>query len=239
MPAGWRWRIPLQHRTGNGYVYSSAFTSDDEARDAIVTAVEGEPMAEPRVLKFTAGRRKRSWVRNCIAVGLSSGFLEPLESTSIYLIQAAITGLVELFPEREISPVDRDEFNRLIDAEYDWIRDFLILHYHATERSDTPFWDYVRTMSVPESLQEKMELFRRRGRVVKHREGLFLDASWVAVYIGQRVLPEGHDARADLLPDPTLLKNMQAVRATIRSAAERMPDHRTHIEQYCPMAEAA
>jgi tryptophan halogenase len=239
MPAGWRWRIPLQHRTGNGYVYSSAFTSDDEARDAIVAAVEGEPMAEPRVLKFTAGRRKRSWVRNCIAVGLSSGFLEPLESTSIYLIQAAITGLVELFPEREISPVDRDEFNRLIDAEYDWIRDFLILHYHATERSDTPFWDYVRTMSVPESLQEKMELFRRRGRVVKHREGLFLDASWVAVYIGQRVLPEGHDARADLLPDPTLLKNMQAVRATIRSAAERMPDHRTHIEQYCPMAEAA
>ena len=239
MPAGWRWRIPLQHRTGNGYVYSSAFTTDEAARAALVEAVEGEPIAEPRVLKFRAGRRKRSWVGNCIAVGLASGFLEPLESTSIYLIQAAITGLVELFPEREISPVDRDEFNRLIDAEYDWIRDFLILHYHATERSDTPFWDYVRTMSVPDSLKEKMELFRRRGRVVKHREGLFLDASWVAVYIGQRVLPESHDQRADLLPQSVLLQNIESLRAAIRSKAERMPDHRTHIEHYCPMPEAA
>jgi len=239
MPAGWRWRIPLQHRTGNGYVYSSAFTTDEEAREALVAAVEGEPIAEPRVLKFKAGRRSRSWVRNCIAVGLSSGFLEPLESTSIYLIQAAITGLVELFPERKISPVDRDEFNRLIDAEYDWIRDFLILHYHATERSDTPFWDYVRTMSVPNSLKEKMELFRRRGRVVKHREGLFLDASWVAVYLGQRVLPEGHDPRADLPPLPALMQNIQGLRAQIRASAERMPDHRSHIERYCPMMDAA
>jgi len=239
MPAGWRWRIPLQHRTGNGYVYSSSFTTDEIAREALIGAVEGEPIAEPRVLKFQAGRRKRSWVGNCIAVGLSSGFLEPLESTSIYLIQAAITGLVELFPEREISSIDRDEFNRLIDAEYDWIRDFLILHYHATERSDTPFWDYVRTMDVPDSLLEKIELFRRRGRIVKHREGLFLDASWVAVYLGQRVLPEGHDRRADLIAQSTLLQNMQALRTTIREKAERMPDHRSHIERYCPMAEAA
>jgi tryptophan halogenase len=239
MPAGWRWRIPLQHRTGNGYVYSSAFTADEAARAALIDAVEGEPIAEPRVLKFRAGRRKRSWVGNCIAVGLASGFLEPLESTSIYLIQAAITGLVELFPEREISHADRDEFNRLIDAEYDWIRDFLILHYHATERSDTPFWDYVRTMSVPDSLKEKMELFRRRGRVVKHREGLFLDASWVAVYIGQRVLPESHDQRVDMLPQSVLLQNMESLRAAIRSKAERMPDHRTHIEHYCPMPKAA
>jgi len=239
MPAGWRWRIPLQHRTGNGYVYSSAFTTDEAARTALIEAVEGEPIAEPRVLKFKAGRRKRSWVGNCIAVGLASGFLEPLESTSIYLIQAAITGLVELFPEREISHADRDEFNRLIDAEYDWIRDFLILHYHATERSDTPFWDYVRTMSVPDSLKEKMELFRRRGRVVKHREGLFLDASWVAVYIGQRVLPESHDQRVDMLPQSVLLQNMESLRAAIRSKAERMPDHRTHIEHYCPMPKAA
>jgi tryptophan halogenase len=239
MPGGWRWRIPLQHRTGNGYVYSSAFISDDDARSGLVGAVEGEAIAEPRLLKFKAGRRSRSWVRNCVAVGLSSGFLEPLESTSIYLIQAAITGLVELFPEREISPVNRDEFNRLIDAEYDWIRDFLILHYHATERTDSDFWDYVRTMSVPDSLEEKMELFRRRGRVVKHREGLFLDASWVAVYIGQRVLPEGYDARAELLPEPMLLQNMQALRAAIRDKAERMADHRTHIERYCPMSEAA
>jgi tryptophan 7-halogenase len=239
MPAGWRWRIPLQHRTGNGYVYSSAFTSDDEARSGLVGAVEGEPIAEPRILKFRAGRRTRSWVRNCIAVGLSSGFLEPLESTSIYLIQAAITGLVELFPERRISPLDRDEFNRLIDMEYDRIRDFLILHYHATERSGTDFWDYVRTMDVPDTLGEKLELFRRRGRVVKYREGVFLDASWVAVYIGQRVIPQGHDIRADLPSRAALTQGMEALRSEMRATAERMPDHRAHVETYCPMAKAA
>jgi tryptophan 7-halogenase len=239
MPAGWRWRIPLQHRTGNGYVYSSDFTSDDEARAALVGAVEGEAIAEPRVLRFKAGRRKRSWVRNCVAVGLASGFLEPLESTSIYLIQAAVSTLVELFPERNISPLDRDEFNRLIDLEYDRIRDFLILHYHATERSDTPFWDYVRTMKVPDTLHEKIELFRRRGRVVKYREGVFLNASWIAVYIGQRIIPEGHDMRADLPALDSLARSAEALRADIRARAERMPDHRSHIEAYCPMAAAA
>lgn len=239
MPAGWRWRIPLQHRTGNGYVYSSSFTSDDEARSALVSSVEGEGIAEPRVLKFKAGRRRRSWVRNCVAVGLSSGFLEPLESTSIYLIQAAISGLVELFPEDMISPLDRDEFNRLIDMEYDRIRDFLILHYHATERSDSPFWDYVRTMTVPDTLEQKIELFRRRGRVVKYREGVFLDASWVAVYMGQRIIPEGHDVRADLPPFDALAQSAEALRGEIRAKALRMPDHRSHVEAYCPMAVAA
>jgi tryptophan halogenase len=239
MPAGWRWRIPLQHRTGNGYVYSSSFTSDDEARTALMGAVEGEAIAEPRVLKFKAGRRSRSWVRNCVSVGLASGFLEPLESTSIYLIQAAISALVELFPEREISPLDRDEFNRLIDMEYDRIRDFLILHYHATERSESPFWDYVRTMPVPDTLKEKIELFRRRGRVVKYREGVFLDASWVAVYMGQRIIPEGHDMRADLPPLSALARSAQALHDEIAAKAARMPDHRSHIEAYCPMAVAA
>jgi tryptophan halogenase len=239
MPAGWRWRIPLQHRTGNGYVYSSQFTSDEDAASALVAAVEGDSIAEPRVLKFKAGRRTRSWVRNCIAVGLSSGFLEPLESTSIYLIQAAITGLVELFPEREISPLDRDEFNRLIDLEYDRIRDFLILHYHATERDDTPFWDYVRTMPVPDSLREKMELFRRRGRIVKYREGVFLDASWIAVYIGQGILPQSYDMRVGLVPESSLTDAMKSLRTRIRTTAEAMPEHRQHIEHYCPMQDAA
>jgi tryptophan halogenase len=239
MHAGWRWRIPLQHRTGNGYVYSSAFTTDDEAREALVAAVEGEPIAEPRILKFKAGRRKRSWVRNCVAVGLSSGFLEPLESTSIYLIQAAISTLVELFPERQISALDRDEFNRLIDLEYDRIRDFLILHYHATERSDSAFWDHVRTMHVPETLHEKLELFRRRGRISKYREGVFLDASWIAVYVGQRIIPEGHDIRADLPPADVFAQGMEAFRSEVRAKAAQMPDHRTYIEHYCPMEEAA
>jgi tryptophan 7-halogenase len=239
MGSGWRWRIPLQHRTGNGYVYSSAFIDDEAAREALVEAVEGEAIAEPRVLRFQAGRRERSWAHNCVAIGLASGFLEPLESTSIYLIQAAITALVELFPERRISPVDRHEFNRLIDLEYDRIRDFLILHYHATTRADTPFWDYVRTMPIPDTLAEKMELFRRRGRVVKYREGVFLPASWIAVYMGQRVLPAGYDPRAAQAPIAAVARGADAVRAEIRAAAEAMPDHLAHIQRYCPMAAAA
>jgi tryptophan halogenase len=238
MPYGWRWRIPLQHRTGNGYVFASDFISEDEAKKALLAAVEGEPIVEPRVLKFKAGRRTRSWVGNVVAVGLASGFLEPLESTSIYLIQAAISSFVELFPEGEISPLDRDEFNRLIDLEYDRIRDFLILHYHATERNDTPFWDHVRTMQVPDTLAGKIELFKRRGRIVKYREGVFLDASWVAVYMGQRVIPDGFDPRAGMPPLPAVQQAAEKLRAEIRHRAEAMPDHRAHIESYCPMAAA-
>jgi tryptophan halogenase len=236
MPAGWRWRIPLQHRTGNGYVFSSAFISEDEACAAIAAAVEGEPIAEPRVLRFKAGRRERSWVHNCVGVGLSSGFLEPLESTSIYLIQQAITALLELFPEKRISAVDRDEFNRLIDLEYDRIRDFLILHYHANQRVGQPFWDYVRNMDVPDTLREKIELFRRRGRVVKYREGVFLDASWIAVYLGQHIIPEGHDMRADAPPAEAVARAMETLRGEIRAAAEQMSDHVGYISRYCPMA---
>jgi len=235
MPAGWRWRIPLQHRTGNGYVFSTAFLSEEDAAKALVAAVEGEPMADPRTLRFKAGRRRRSWVKNCVAVGLASGFLEPLESTSIYLTQMAITGLIELFPEREISDVDRDEFNRLVDMEYDRIRDFLILHYHATIRNDTPYWDYVRTMPIPDTLADKMELFRRRGRVVKYREGVFLDASWIAVYLGQGIFPEGYDLRADSVPPEQLANGLVKLRADIDAAVAAMPMHRAYLESYCPM----
>lgn len=164
---------------------------------------------------------------------------QPLKSTSIYLIQAAISTLVELFPKGGISPLDRDEFNRLVDLEYDRIRDFLILHYHATQRSDSSFWDHVRTMQVPDTLHEKIELFRRRGRVAKYREGVFLDASWIAVYIGQHIIPEGNDIRADLPAPETLIRGMETLRSEIQAASERMPDHRGYIEQYCPMKEAA
>ena len=239
MPAGWRWRIPLQHRTGNGYVYSSAFISDEDARVALINAVEGEPLADPRVLKFTAGRRRRSWVRNVVGMGLASGFLEPLESTSIYLIQAAITGLLELFPDDGGSPVERDEFNRLIDLEYDRVRDFLILHYHATRRDDSPFWDYVRTMSVPPSLSEKIDLFQRRGRVVKYREGPFLDASWISVYTGQGIMPDGYDARAANPPLASVAGALGALRRDIAETITRMPAHVDELRRYCPMAEAA
>jgi tryptophan halogenase len=239
MPAGWRWRIPLQHRTGNGYVYASGFVSDDDAAAALEGVVEGEAIASPRLLRFRAGRRRRSWVGNCVAVGLASGFLEPLESTSIYLVQQAITALIELFPERRVGACDRDEFNRVIDLEYDRIRDFLILHYHATTRDDSPFWDYVRTMTIPDSLAEKMELWRRRGRVVKYREGVFLDASWVSVYLGQGIVPDGWDPRADAAASGDLLRGLDALRGEIAGDVGTRPDHRAFIDRYCPMADAA
>ncbi|MEI5687544.1 tryptophan halogenase family protein [Sphingomonas kyungheensis] len=238
MPAGWRWRIPLQHRTGNGYVFASDFLSESAATDALLASVEGTPLTDPRVLRFKAGRRTRSWVGNVVAIGLASGFLEPLESTSLYLVQQAITALVELFPERTIADVDRDAFNRLINMEYDRVRDFLILHYHATERDDSPFWRHMRTMAVPDSLAEKMALFRRRGRVVKYREGAFLDASWVSVYLGQRIVPAAADPRASAPSTDSLLAGLERMRGEITGAVGAMPDHAAFLADYCPMPAA-
>jgi len=235
MGAGWRWRIPLQHRTGNGYVHASAFIDEQTAIDALVGAVEGESIASPRVLRFQAGMRRRSWVRNCVAVGLASGFLEPLESTSIYLIQVAITTLLELFPETPVTDIDRDEFNRTMTVEYERIRDFLILHYHATERDDTPFWNYVRTMSVPDSLAEKIALFRARGRVETYARGLFLEPSWLAIYHGQRVLAEDYDPRADIVPADRLVPALKRMRTEIAAAAHAMPDHEAYIATHFAM----
>jgi tryptophan 7-halogenase len=240
MSAGWRWRIPLQHRVGNGYVYSSSHISDEAAADALVAAVEGKPMADPRVLKFRAGRRRRSWSKNVVAIGLASGFLEPLESTSIYLVQGAITQLIELFPvEGRIEEADRREFNRMVDLEYDRIRDFLILHYHATTRDDSDFWNHVRTMEVPDSLGEKIELWRRAGRVARYTQGLFLEPSWIAVYVGQGLLPEGWDQRADQLDGPALAGAMDRLRGRIADAVRAMPDHREFISRRNAAIEAA
>ena len=230
MPAGWRWRIPLQHRVGNGYVFSSQFISEDEACSVIRASVEGEPLAEPRVLRFRAGRRKASWRNNVIAVGLSSGFLEPLESTSIYLSQMAITYLIELFPQPGgIDPRDRDEFNRLVDLEYDRVRDFLILHFHATTRDDSDYWNYLRTMRVPDSLAGKMALWREAGRIEKYSDGLFYDASWIAVYIGQGVLPQRHDTRAQLPDADQVARALQGLRAAIEREVAAMPGHRAFL----------
>jgi len=229
MSAGWRWRIPLQHRIGNGYVYSSAQISDDEAADALVAAVEGEPLADPRLLKFRAGRRKRSWSNNVVAVGLASGFLEPLESTSIYLVQGAIAQLIELFPIGRIRDEDRAEFNRVTDAEYDRIRDFLILHYHATERADSSFWNHIRTMDVPDSLHQKMELWRRSAHVAKYSQGLFFEPSWVAVYVGQGIMPDGWDQRVATLDPVAVQGAVERMLAQISSAVDPMPDHAEFI----------
>ena len=229
MKAGWRWRIPLQHRVGNGYVYSSAHISDQNATDALVASVEGEPLAEPRVLRFRAGRRKRSWSRNVVSIGLASGFLEPLESTSVYLVQGAIAQLIELFPIGSVREEDIEEFNRAVDVEYDRIRDFLILHYHATERDDSSFWNHVRTMAVPDSLQNKIELWRHSGRVAKYSQGLFFEPSWVAVYVGQGVIPHGWDERADLWGTEQLERAIERMRKQIAGRVAAMPDHRAFI----------
>ncbi|WCP71871.1 tryptophan halogenase family protein [Sphingomonas hankookensis] len=231
MPAGWRWRIPLRHRVGNGYVYASGHVSEDEAAAALLAGLDGPALAEPRFLRFRAGRRRRSWVGNVVAVGLASGFLEPLESTSIYLVQAAITSLIEHFPDRRVTDVDRDGFNAAIDAEYDRIRDFLILHYHATTRADSPFWNHVRTMAIPETLADKLALWRGSAQVSKYSHGLFLEPSWVAVYLGQGVVPDGWDPRADL-PDAAGLD--RALGSLARAIADRvaaMPTHDAALER--------
>ncbi len=231
MPAGWRWRIPLTHRVGNGYVYSSAHLSDGEATEALLASLESAPLAEPRLLRFRAGRRRRSWVGNVLSVGLASGFLEPLESTSIYLVQMAITQLIEHFPDAAVADADRDGFNALVDAEYDRIRDFLILHYHATTRDDSPFWDHVRTMTVPDSLADKMELWRRTAQVSRYSHGLFLEPSWIAVYLGQGIVPDGWDPRADLPDAAALDRALAGLHGGIAQAVAAMPDHAAYLAQ--------
>ena len=232
MPAGWRWRIPLQHRIGNGYVFASSFISEDEACDAIAQAAEGTQLADPRVLRFRPGRRKTSWSHNVIGVGLASGFLEPLESTSIYLAQMAITYLIELFPTGgKIDPRDRDEFNRLVDMEYDRVRDFLILHYNATTRDDSEFWNHVRTMELPDSLSGKMELWRDAGRIEKYSDGLFYDASWIAVYLGQGVLPERHDPRAALPRPEQVAGALSQLERAIGDVVAQMPGHVDYLQR--------
>lgn len=237
--AGWRWRIPLQHRVGNGHVYASSFMTDEDAERSLRENLEGPLLTDPRILKFTAGKRRKTWNHNCVAIGLSCGFLEPLESTSIYLVQSAVTHLVELFPETLDCSAEREEYNRIIDNEFLRVRDFLILHYHATERTDTEFWNYTRTMSIPDSLQEKIDLFKARGRVAEYHQGLFLEPSWLAVYLGQRVLPSAYDQRVDLAPADEVRKHLLETRQVITSAVASMPDHAEFLAKYCPRSGGA
>ena len=231
--AGWRWRIPLQHRIGNGYVYSSAHASDDEALATLLAGLDGEVQAEPNFLRFKAGRRDKAWVKNCVAIGLSSGFLEPLESTSIHMIQAGITKLLALFPDKSFDPLEIDEYNRLTIQQVELIRDFIILHYKATERSDTPYWDYVRTMEIPESLQRKIDLFAGRGRLFQSDYDLFAEPSWIAVLIGQGIVPRQYDALVDALPEDALVQRLKRMSTLIGQTAQAMPDHQAFISRYC------
>ena len=223
--AGWRWRIPLCHRIGNGHVYASDFCSDDEALHVLRAGLPGPAMAEPNLLRFQTGRRRLSWSHNCVAIGLSAGFLEPLESTGLHLIQLAIMKLVEFFPGRAMEPRLRDEFNRLMQMEVERVKDFLILHYHATERDDSPFWNHCRTLQLPDSLQHKLETFRETGHVVRYREGLFLEPSWIAVLLGQRCLPRRLDPRIARYPLSSLQGGLEALRQRISVLVEEMPRH--------------
>jgi tryptophan halogenase len=229
-PAGWQWRIGLQHRTGNGHVYSSRFMSDDEAAGILMANLDGEALAEPKLLRFTAGKRNKVWNKNVVAVGLSSGFLEPLESTSIYLIQSTIQRLLSLFPSSGFHQADIDEFNRQCDFEVERIRDFIILHYHATGRGDTPFWDYVRTMEVPDTLRRKIDLYRTHGRVVRENEELFTPIGWQQVLHGQGVRPAGYNPLVDLLEEKELRNILGDIERVIGKCVDVMPTHKEFIE---------
>jgi tryptophan 7-halogenase len=230
--AGWTWRIPLQHRTGNGHVFCSSFIDSDAALDCLLRQLDGEPTAEPRFLSFKTGKRVQQWSKNVVAIGLAAGFLEPLESTSIHLIQLAIGRLLDLFPHRDFDPVAAREYNRLMDLEYERVRDFLILHYHATTRTDTPFWNYVRTMEIPESLHYKMDLFRQRGVVVNYKDGMFLDASWLAVYYGQNVVPSHYDPRAQRTPLDVSALQCEAYQSACLAGAASLPTHDDYLAEF-------
>ena len=236
--AGWQWRIPLQHRMGNGYVYSSNFISDDEVAERLLSRLEGKPIAPPRFLRFVTGRRRKSWNKNVVAVGLSSGFLEPLESTSIYLIQIGITQLIDYLTEDTFDPRVVDAYNRWMEMEYDRVRDFLILHYHAIERDDAPIWSYCRNMSIPDTLAHRLELFRHRGRLITYKDGLFLEPSWVAVYLGQRVMPRGYDPLVDTLDPTEVDRHLESMRRQIADTVVRMPAHDLFLSKYGPAAPA-
>lgn len=229
--AGWQWRIPLQHRTGNGHVFSSKYMTEDEAQSILLANVEGEPLAEPRTLRFVTGMRKKAWNHNVVSLGLSAGFIEPLESTSIHLIQNGIARLFALFPDKQISPVERDEYNRGMRELYEDVRDFIILHYKATQRDDTPFWRYVRDMPVPESLAKKMELWRLHGRIFRENAELFTAPSWIAVMLGQNVWPDNYDAMADTLDEQKVAAAMAQMRDAYRATAEKLPTQEQFLRQ--------
>ncbi len=232
-PAGWQWRIPLQHRCGNGYVYSGAFQSDDDAAATLLANLEGRALGEPRMIRFSAGVRRQFWNKNCVAIGLAAGFLEPLESTSIYLIQSGIARLINLMPGRRFSRTLIERYNAQTSFEFERIRDFLILHYCATERSDSPFWNYCRTMAVPERLREVIDLFRDSGRFYRDAEEMFALTSWVQVMIGQHVLPRAYHPLVDRMPDRQLHEFVAGVRSVVANCVETMPMHGEFITRHC------
>ncbi len=232
--AGWQWQVPLQHRNGNGHVYCSSFMEDDEAHDILVGNIAGKPQAEPNFLRFTTGRRKKFWNKNVVALGLSAGFMEPLESTSIHLINTGIDKLLSLLSLDGVTPTQEDTYNRLTAREYARIRDFLILHYNATTRDDSEFWNYVRTMEVPQTLTEKIEIFKANGQIFREEDELFTETSWAAVMMGQGIRMNSHNPMADTFDTPKTRREIDEMEQSIRFLVQHMPGHGDYLAQYCP-----
>ncbi len=231
--SGWQWRIPLQHRTGNGHVYCSRFISDDEAASTLLANLDGKALAEPRLIKFQTGMRKQAWNRNVVALGLASGFLEPLESTSIHLIQSGIQRLLDFFPDRGWSSVDRDEYNRQSRFDYERIRDFIILHYHLNQRTDSAYWTECANMAIPETLRHKMDMYRSRGRVVRVDNELFSEVGWIQVFEGQNMPIDGYHPLADTQSEGDIAEYLDSVRGVIAKCVEVMPSHDAYIAKMC------
>ena len=231
--AGWQWRIPLQHRTGNGHVFCDSFISEEAAAETLLSNLDGAAISEPKPLRFTTGRRDVFWEKNCVAIGLSSGFLEPLESTSIHLIQSNVSRLIELFPGRDFAPALAAEYNRQTVHEFDLVRDFLILHYHLNQREDSEFWRYCANMDIPDTLKAKLELFEASGVVFKAPEDIFREASWVQVMLGQNLMPKGYHDMAGRLSAAQLRDFLAQVQTIISRAVDGLPRHEDFIAAHC------
>lgn len=231
--SGWQWRIPLQHRTGNGHVFCSDFISEDEATAVLLANLEGAPLAEPRVLRFTTGMRRKAWDKNVVALGLASGFMEPLESTSIHLTQNGIAKLLSLFPDKHLDPAGIAEYNRKVAFDYERIRDFIILHYFANQRTDSPFWKRCREMAIPDTLQAKLDLFRSTGRIFREHEELFIEIGWFQILTGQNIVPESYHPLADAITSDQLKDFLGDVKTIIAKAAVKLPTHKEYIAARC------
>jgi tryptophan halogenase len=230
---GWRWCIPLQHRVGNGNVYSNNHMSDDEATSKLLADVEGKTITEPRVIRFKTGRRRRVWNKNVIALGLASGFLEPLESTSIHLVMTGITRLMQLFPFSGMDAAVVDEYNRQTALEFERIRDFIILHYKVTEREGSEYWNFCRNMEIPETLQQRIDIFKITAKTFQKENEIFRVESWTQVMLGQGLIPTGYHQFADIMDEKDLRKFLKDLSSTVNSQVQQLPSHQAFIERYC------